>query len=67
MVDDTLARLKVKDLKIAQWNLLEEVQVSNLNLGTETKPKIVKINDDLELVIGAQIEQLLKKDHDIFP
>ncbi len=65
-MDDTLACLKVKDLKIAQWNLLEEAQVNNLNLGTKTKPKIVKINNDLDLMIVAQIEQLLKEDHDIF-
>jgi hypothetical protein len=66
LVDDTPTHLKDKDLKIAQWNLLEEAQVCNLNLGTKAEPKIVKINNDLDLVIAAQIEQLLKEYHDGF-
>jgi len=66
LVDDTPARLKDKDLKIAQWNLLEGAQVCNLNLGTKIEPKIVKINNNLDLVIVVQTEQLLKEYHDVF-
>jgi hypothetical protein len=65
-VDDTLACLKVKDLNIAKWNLLEETQVNNLNLGTQVEPKIVKINKDLDLAIVAQTKQFFKEYYDIF-
>ncbi len=65
-MDDILACLKVKDVKIAQWNLLEEAQINNLNLGTKIEPKIVKINNNLDLVIVVQTQQLLKEDHDVF-
>jgi hypothetical protein len=53
-------------LKITQWNLLEEAQVDNLNLGTEAEPKIVEINNNLDLVIVIQTKQLLKEYHDVF-
>jgi hypothetical protein len=39
-----------------RWNLLEEAQVHNLNLGIEAKSKIIKINNDFDLVITTQIE-----------
>jgi hypothetical protein len=65
-VDNTPACLKVKDLKISRWNLLEEIQVRNLNLGIEVEQKIIKINNDFDLVITTQTEQLLKEYKDVF-
>jgi len=36
-VDTTLVRIKVQDMKIACWNLPQDVQIRNLNLGFEKK------------------------------
>jgi hypothetical protein len=65
-MDNTFECLKVKNLKIAWWNMLEEAQICNLNLRTEVKPKIVKINNNLDLVIIVQTKQLLKEYKDVF-
>jgi hypothetical protein len=35
---------------------LEEAQVGNLNLGIEVELKIIKIINDLDMVIAVQIE-----------
>jgi hypothetical protein len=66
LVDDTPTHFNDKDWEIAQWNLLEEAQVRNLNLGTQIEPKIVKINNNLDLMIVIQTKQLLKEYHDVF-
>jgi hypothetical protein len=37
-IDITLAQIKVQNMKMAKWNLLEEVQIHPLKLGTHDKP-----------------------------
>jgi hypothetical protein len=46
---------------MAKWNLLEEVQIFPLNLGTHDKPQMVKLNANLDPFITNAIEQLLKE------
>jgi hypothetical protein len=41
-IDITLVQIKVQDMKMAKWNLLEEVQIRPLNLGTHEEPQMVK-------------------------
>jgi hypothetical protein len=47
-------------MKIAKWNLLEEVQIHPLNLGIHDKPQLVKLNANLDSFVADAIEQLLK-------
>jgi hypothetical protein len=61
LVDITLAQIKVQNMKMAKWNLFEEVHIRPLNLGIHDKPQMVKLNIDLDLFITNVIEKLLKK------
>jgi hypothetical protein len=47
-------------MKMAKWNLSEEVQIRPLNLGTHDKPQVVKLNVDLDFYVTDAIEQMLK-------
>ncbi len=51
---------------MAKWNILEEVQIHLLNLGTHNKPQVVKLNFNLDSSIANAAEQLLKEYKDIF-
>jgi hypothetical protein len=53
-------------MKMAKWNILEEVQIHLLNLGTHNKPQVVKLNFNLDSSIANAAEQLLKEYKDIF-
>jgi hypothetical protein len=44
VVDETLANIKAQGLQIARWTLIENQQLMKLNLGTDVKPLMVKIN-----------------------
>jgi hypothetical protein len=61
-VDTTTTQIKVQDMKIAKWNILKEVQIHLLNLGTHNKPQVVKLNYNL----ANATEQLLKEYKDVF-
>lgn len=41
--DATIIKIKVHDLRINKWTLLEEVQVKLFNLGIDEEPKLVKV------------------------
>ncbi len=55
-IDITLAQIKVQDMKMAKWNLLKEVQIRPLNLGTHDKPQMVKLNINLDPYIAYVAE-----------
>jgi hypothetical protein len=65
-VDTMLAWIKMYDMKMAKWNLLEKIQICPLNLDTQNELQVVKLNADLKLSIANVIEQLLKKYKDVF-
>jgi len=48
----------VQDMKMEKWNLLKQVQIHPLNLGTHDKPQMEKLNIDLDPSI---VEELLKQ------
>jgi hypothetical protein len=45
-------------INIEKWNLLKQVQIHPLNLGTHDKPQMEKLNIDLDPSI---VEELLKQ------
>jgi hypothetical protein len=49
-----------------KWNILEEVQIRLLNLGSHNKLQVVKLNIDLDSFIADATEQLLKEYKDVF-
>jgi hypothetical protein len=52
-------------MKIAKWNLSEEVQIRRLNLGIH-EPQLVKLNGDLDSYIINVGEKLFKEYKYIF-
>jgi hypothetical protein len=44
IVDETLAKIKTHELQITRWTLSEDQQLMKLNLGTNAKPQLMKIN-----------------------
>ncbi len=40
-IDTTLTHIEIQNMKMAKWNLLEEVQIHPLNLGTHNKLQVV--------------------------
>ncbi len=66
LVDITHASIKVQELKIARWMLLEDIQAKNLNLGIKLDPQMVKTNVDLDSQTSQNVKQLLKEYKDIF-
>jgi hypothetical protein len=52
-------------MKMAKWNLLEEVHIHCLNLGTHDEPQMVKLNIDLDPSIIDVTEKLLKEYKDV--
>jgi hypothetical protein len=51
----------MQNMKMAKWNLLKEVQIHLLNLGTHDELQMVKLNISLDLFIVDVIEELLKE------
>jgi hypothetical protein len=43
-MDETPTKIKAQELQIARWTLNENQQLMKLNLGTDAKPHMVKIN-----------------------
>ncbi len=50
-VDTTPTRIKIQDLDIVCWTLLEDHRVRLLNLGTTNNLKIVKLNGTLDELV----------------
>ncbi len=46
-VDETLAKLQVQNLQIANCTLIEEQQFVKLNFGTKANPQYIKVNAQL--------------------
>ncbi len=59
-VNITPARIKVQNMKMPKWNLVENVHISPLNLGTHDEPQVVKLNANSDPSIANAVEQLLK-------
>jgi hypothetical protein len=65
-IDETHNWIKVQNLYIARWIVIEKEQLTNINLGSEKKNlQQVKISVDIKLV-SFQVIQLLKEFKDIF-
>jgi hypothetical protein len=43
-MDETLAKIKAQELQIVGWTLTENQQLMKLNMETNIKPQMVKIN-----------------------
>jgi hypothetical protein len=65
-IDKTFARIKVQNLRIAGWTIIEKEQLTKINLSFEKNLQQVKINVDLELLASYQLIELLKEFKDIF-
>ncbi len=61
-----LVQIKVQNLCIVEWTMIEKKQLTNIDLGSEKNLQYVKISVDLELVVGYQLIELLKEFKDIF-
>ncbi len=66
IVDETLAKIKAQWLQIVGWTLIENQQLMKLNMGTNVKPQMVKINAQLETSKVLEVEQSLKEFKDVF-
>ncbi len=44
IMNEILAKIKAHELQIARWMLTKDPQLMKLNLGTNAKPQLVKIN-----------------------
>jgi hypothetical protein len=53
-------------LQIVGWTLIENQQLMKLNMGTNVKPQMVKINAQLETSKVLEVEQSLKEFKDVF-
>ncbi len=60
-MDETPTKIKTQGLQINGWTLSEDQQLMKLNLGTNAKPQMVKINAQLETGKVLEVEQLLKE------
>jgi hypothetical protein len=65
-MDETLTKNKAHELQIVGWTLTKDQQLMKLNLGTDAKPQMVKINAQLEIGKVLEVEQLLKEFKDVF-
>ncbi len=53
-------------MQIVGWTLIENQQLMKLNMGTNVKPQMVKINAQLETSKVLEVEQSLKEFKDVF-
>jgi hypothetical protein len=44
IVDETPTNIKTHGLQIVKWTLIKDQQLMKLNMGTNAKPQMVKIN-----------------------
>jgi len=52
---------------MAKWNLVQDIQIFPLNMGTHDKPQVVKLNVNLNSsVTDDVVEQLLKEYRYVF-
>ena len=65
-VDETPVRDKLRDVKVAAWNMTKEDQLHRLNIGTKEDPKIVKISAHLPTDQAQAVEALLREYTDMF-
>jgi hypothetical protein len=65
-MDETLTKIKARELQIAKWTLIEDQQLMELNLGIDARPQLVNINAQLETCKVFEVEQLLKEFKDVF-
>ncbi len=60
VVDETPIKNKAHELQIVGWTLMEDQQLMKLNLRTDAKQQLAKINAELEIGKVLETEQLLK-------
>ncbi len=65
-VDTMPTRIKMQNMKMAKWNLSDEVQICLLKLGSHDKLQVVKLNVDLDSTIVDATKQLLKEYKNVF-
>ncbi len=61
IVNETFFREQIQDLTIAGWTIIEEEQLTKINLGTKENVQHVKVNSTLEPVVTNQLIKLLKE------
>ncbi len=66
IMDKTPTKIKVEELQIARWMLIEDQQLMKLNLGIDAKPHLVNINAQLKIGKVLEVEQLLKEFKNVF-
>jgi hypothetical protein len=65
IIDETLAQERIQDLTIARWTVIEEEQLTKVNLGTKEDVQQVKVNASLEPIVTKQLIKLLKEFKDV--
>ncbi len=65
-MDETPRNIKAQGLQIIGWTLTKDQQLMKLNLGTNAKSQMVKINAQLKTWKVMEVEQLLKEFKDVF-
>ncbi len=65
-MDETPTKIKAHELQIVRWMLIKDQQLMKLNIRTDAKPQLVKINAQPETSKMLEVEQLLKEFKDVF-
>ncbi len=65
IIDETVAQERIQDLTIARWTVIEEEQLTKVNLGTKEDVQQVKVNASLEPIVTKQLIELLKEFKDV--
>jgi hypothetical protein len=66
IIDETLVQEWIQDLTIVGWTVIDEEQLTKINLGTKENVQHVKVNSTLEPIVTNQLIELLKEFKDVF-
>jgi hypothetical protein len=65
-IDKMPTRIRVQNIYIIGWTIIEEKKLNKIKQGFEENSQQVKISVDLEPIINSQLIELLKEFKDIF-
>ncbi len=66
VMDEAPRKIKTHELQIVGWTFIEDQQLMKLNMVTNEKLQMVKINAQLEIGKVMEVEQLLKEFKNVF-